>query len=101
MMPDILVRLKGGIMSHLDGMDVPEGGIVAGHVAGHLDVDEADEELLYFSMGDVGTGDATTKGVNLAKDDMVLLGLGLGLTMDFTRSRNSLDWFQPPWDPMA
>lgn len=66
---------EGVVVSHLDGVDVAKGGVVAEH----LDVDETNEVLLHLAPGDVGLGDPALEGLDLAEDDAVLLGLGAGL----------------------
>jgi len=43
------------IVSHLDGVNVAEGGVVAEH----LDVEEADDVLLHLALGRVGVVDAS------------------------------------------
>lgn len=48
-------------------------------MAEHLDVDEADDELLHFPAGDVGIGDPALQRLDLPEDDAVLLGLGSAL----------------------
>lgn len=66
---------EGVVVSHLDGVDITEGGVVTEH----LDIDEADEILFHLAAGDVGFGDPALEGLDLAEDDAVLLGLGAGL----------------------
>lgn len=66
---------EGIVVSHLDGVDISEGGVVAEH----FDIDEANEVLLHLPLGDVGLGKAALEGFDLAEDDAVLLRLRSGL----------------------
>lgn len=46
---------EGVVVSHLDGVNVAEGGVVAEH----LDVEEADDVLLHLALGRVCVVDAS------------------------------------------